>query len=74
MMTLKNIDLYIWYIFFKKLFVIELDVTTRAQAKKIFSQLMGDVVFEKAMHKYLSPTVIRNIQRTLDTIRKSRWN
>lgn len=43
----------------------------RAQAKKIFMTLMADPVFDKAMQKYLSPTVIRNIQRTLDQLRKS---
>ena len=45
----------------------------RAQAKRIFSILITDPVFDKAMQKYLSPTVIRNIQRTLDQLRKNRW-
>jgi hypothetical protein len=33
--------------------------------------LIEDPVFDKAMQKYLSPSTIRNIQRTLDTLRKT---
>jgi hypothetical protein len=44
----------------------------RAQAKKIFSVVIEDPIFDKAMQKYLSPSTIRNIQRTLDTLRKTK--
>ncbi|XP_057368819.1 uncharacterized protein LOC130689896 isoform X2 [Daphnia carinata] len=52
-------------------FIQDGNLEARAQAKKIFSVLIEDPVFDKAMQKYLSPTVLRNIQRTLDTLRKT---
>ncbi len=43
----------------------------RAQAKRMFGVLMQDPVFDRAVHKYLTTSVIRNIQRTLDQLRKN---
>ena len=37
----------------------------------MFSVMIKDPVFEKALVKYLQPPVIRNIQRTLDVLRKN---
>lgn len=58
-------------ILYIKLHIVFFFYVCRAQAKRMFSVLMQDPLFDRAVQKYLTASVIRNIQRTLDQLRKN---
>ena len=43
----------------------------RAAAKKMFLVLMTDPTFDRTAQKHLAPSVMRNIQRSLDQLKRN---